>query len=159
MKPLVYQVVLVRGWVPFVIQECIMSVRNYASRMGYDYLCDDGTPEWVGGMTAVVASEWMRVEKLASRPYVCYIDWDVKVVDDFELGEGVMTVNTMDMMLYFGREVEIGKRLLEGMGERRETSNLRDRVMDELVCSGVRVSLLSSKKYEHLKYNKSGVKF
>lgn len=110
MNKLVYQIVI--GPTTKWLDECIQSVKDYAQRHGYDYECETEIPERHKDKDARMASEWMRLEKLASRPYVLYIDWDVLLLKDFELKDDIITIKTIDTLLYFGPHIDLARKLL-----------------------------------------------
>ena len=107
----VYQIVL-GGDVSDEIQECLNTVKDWAHRLGYAYVCDTCPSKKYEGRDYRVTSDWMRLEKLASQPYVCYVDWDIKILKDIILGENVLTSSGIDSFLYFGKDIEPAKTLL-----------------------------------------------
>ena len=110
MNFLVYQIVL--GKTTKWLDECIENIKGYAERHGYDYQCDTEVDDNYKHMDLTRASMWMRLEKLASRPYVLYVDWDLKILKDFELNDDIITIKVIDALLYFGANVDIAKEIL-----------------------------------------------
>lgn len=117
MIPLVYQVVLSEIKAD-IIKKCLNSVKLYADRMGYDYEYDTNWPEWAKGMLPGTACEWMRIDKMTSRPKVMYVDWDIEILQDFELKDDIITIDTCDSLMYYGQHVELAKQVKKEMGER-----------------------------------------
>lgn len=163
MKPLVYQIVL--GSTNKWIDECVSSVASYASRMGYDYECSRELGEYESVIFSEdekknyrMVSEWMRLDKLVSRPYVCYVDWDVKIRDDFELGEDIITIDTMDTLLYFGKHIDIAKRVYDECRRRyweKPENGFAHFVMKDEI-EGWQKYVLNVKYWEHLIWHLTG---
>lgn len=157
MRRLVYQIVL--GETNKWIDECIESVRSYACRNDYDYECVREVPEKYLYMNYRRASVWMRLEKLASRPYVLYVDWDIKILRDFKLQDDIMTIKVIDAMLYFGKKVDIARRVFERAKEKyfdNHISGVGHFVFIDVVGGGYQKYWLSDDCYKHLMWNTTG---
>lgn len=160
MNPLVYQVVI--GEVKSeTLKKCIDSVYQYAIRMGYDYTCDTEKPVWAKDMLPGTASEWMRIHKIISRPKVMYVDWDLEIFGDFELKDDIVTVPTSDTLIYYGKHIDIAKKVFEEMGSKEvytqdEYDNgsygMGHRAFSK-IYGDYSKHLLDKSKYRHLKYH------
>ena len=160
MKPLVYQVVLsnTNKW----LDECIDNVKSYANRYGYDYQCDTKVSDEYKHMNLTRASMWMRLDKLASRPYVLYVDWDLKILKDFELKDDIITIKVIDALLYFGAKVDIAKEILR-VAKEKYFNNHRKGVghftFIEVIGEDYRRYQIEDNMYKHLVWSITGKTF
>ena len=116
MNPLVYQIVI--GKTTHWLDKCISSVKSYAEKHGYDYEVDTKIPEKYSHFDSRMASEWMRLDKLSSRPYVLYVDWDIELRKDFELKDSILTIKVIDALVYFGKNVDVAEKILQRAKEK-----------------------------------------
>jgi hypothetical protein len=158
-KPLVYQIAI--GKIPECIQECMSTVRDYAHRHGYDYECETVVTDTYKHLGYREASEWMRGDKLASMPYVLYVDWDLKILKDFELGVDIITIKVTDALLYFGKHINLAKKVVEKAKE-KYFNNYKPGVLHfafkEIVPESSKY-IIEDNIYRHLLWNISGKTF
>ena len=160
MRPLVYQIVL--GKTSKWLDECICSVKNFADRNMYDYYVDVELPEKYQHMQFREASEWMRLEKLASRPYVLYVDWDIKILRDFVLKDEMIIIKVIDAMLYFGKNVDIAKKVFEKTLEKYSGNYIPGMghfSFIDVIGEDYQKYWLSDDHYKHLMWNTTGSTF
>lgn len=160
LKPLIYQIVI-GDTIPSQIRGCLKSVKEYAQAYDYDYACEEQMPTWALdlNMDARMASEWMRIDKLSERPYVLYVDWDIKLFKGFELGEEIITAPMTDSLLYFGSNIDIANRLKEKVGP--PTANVMNGfahyAFKDIMGNSWSKYFLKSSYYTHLMYHTLGV--
>ena len=108
------------------------------------------------------ASMWMRLEKLASRPYVLYVDWDLKILKDFELKDDIITIKVIDALLYFGAKVDIAKEILR-VAKEKYFNNHRKGVghftFIEVIGEDYRRYQIEDNMYKHLVWSITGKTF
>lgn len=160
MNRLVYQIVI--GETNRHLDECIQSVKDYAKSHGYDYECDTEIPYHHKDKDPRMASEWMRLEKLASRPYVLYVDWDLKILKDFELKDEIITIKTIDTLLYFGPKIELARKLLDKAVEMyggKDTNCFGDYTFKEVIDKDYLKYCLPDTYFKHLVWHCTGKTF
>lgn len=155
MKPLVYQIVI--GELPKELHRCVNSVKLFAIRNNYEYLCDTEMPQWAKdiGMRPREASEWLRADKLASRPYVLWVDWDIAILKDFELKEEIITVPTIDSLLYYGADINLANRILLELGDKTKKCKewaIIYHAFKKIYNKDIRDSILHQSFFEHISY-------
>ena len=154
LKPLVYQIVL--GDIPPEIQECLDSVKTWADSMEYDYQCETDVPSKYKDRNYRITSEWMRLEKLTERPYLCYVDWDIKILKDIKLDEKILTIPTIDTFLYLADNIEIAKRVLEIANKKYrniEKNGFGHHVYRSIIGQDYKNYLLNNNHYRHLSWH------
>jgi len=155
LKPLVYQIAF--GEIPEEIQKCLDSVKAWADKMGYDYQCDTEVPSKYEGRPYRITSEWIRIEKLAERPYLCYVDWDIMILKDIVLEENILTINTIDTFLYLGNNIEIAQKVLERANNtysNRDKTGFGHHIYKRFLGQEYEKFLLNINSYKHLGWHR-----
>lgn len=160
MKPLVYQIVI--GKTTHWLDSCISSVKNYAESHEYDYEVDTKVPEKYNHFDNRMASEWMRLDKLSSRPYVLYVDWDIELRKDFQLKDDILTIKIIDALLYFGKHVDVAQKILKRAKEKCFKNPINGFglfVLKEIVGEKYLSYLIEDSYYRHLRWSITGGTF
>lgn len=100
------------------------TVENYALKHNYGYEVISSLPIWAirNDISARIASDWMRIELLSTRPYTLYVDYDVEITGDIELGEDPILTPYFEHFIYNGNNIQLFKKVYENMMNRRSRS-------------------------------------
>lgn len=98
------------------------SVEAYAGINGYDYLLISELPDDLKGIDPRIASDYLRIKVLSENPYHLYVDWDVEITGEIQLGETPILVPFFDHFIYNGVNTDLFKQVLANMEERKRVS-------------------------------------
>lgn len=104
--------------VPDKIKSCIDSVRSFSEKMGYVYK-DLRCPNYdlTTSKDFRCISNFMRIDYLCNHPYTLYIDWDVKIIGNYEFKDDIVLSKYYDHLIYNGNNCNVIKKVYEIMLE------------------------------------------
>lgn len=109
----IFQVII--GSLPKMLIPMVSSVEKFVARNGHNYeVITERDPDIPEHFCTRSATNWIRARRLQT-PGMMYIDWDVRIKRDFEIGDD--PIIGLDHLFYFGSRMDMAAALLSKLGD------------------------------------------
>lgn len=141
------------GDCPPFIAKCMQTVKLFAERNAYTYrVINTVPPRYAGNTDFRSVSEHVRFDILASEENTLYVDWDIKLFDNFSIPDGLsFDSQTPDCLVYNHTDTVFFRSARETVTD--GTPLILFRGMLNIVRAGYKYSIFNRDMYKHYEYN------
>jgi len=99
--------------IPEALTDCIASVKRYANRAGAEYVLIADNPDPRYEFVTAWADK-IQLDYLSKNPDTLYVDWDVEIFDNFEIGGNIALFgDQFTNLVWNGNQCDIFSKVLD----------------------------------------------